>query len=199
MRVAIYGRKVNKQTAEYFVKLLHILEEFGWKAVLEEELSIQLIQKAGISENYEIFRDHKDFHSGLDLVISMGGDGTFLKTVSYIRNSGVPIMGINTGRLGFLANISKDAMYETLSQVKNKEYGKMKIHYSSEMYEALEVNIPTNFTINKDTKIYVWDTVNETSKIFNVPELYVDDVNKLHNLEKGHFITQIIRNNLRII
>jgi len=89
-------------------------------------------------------------------------------------------------------------LYEVMTErmkVKNKEYGKMKIHYSSEMYEALEVNIPTNFTINKDTKIYVWDTVNETSKIFNVPELYVDDVNKLHNLEKGHFITQIIRNN----
>jgi len=89
-------------------------------------------------------------------------------------------------------------LYEVMTErmkVKNKEYGKMKIHYSSEMYEALEVNIPTNFTINKDTKIYVWDTVNETSKVVNVPELYIDDVNKLHNLEKGHFITQIIRNN----
>ncbi len=150
MRVAIYGRKVNKQIAEYFIKLLEILEEFGWKPVIEEELNHQLIQKAGISENYEVFRDHKDFHSGLDLVISMGGDGTFLKTVSYIRNSGVPIMGINTGRLGFLANISKDAMYETLAQVKNKEYefqmrSLLRVHTEEDLFGA------DNFALNELT------------------------------------------------
>lgn len=150
MRVAIYGRKVNKQIAEYFIKLLEILEEFGWKPVIEEELNNQLIQKVGISENYEIFRDHKDFHSGLDLVISMGGDGTFLKTVSYIRNSGVPIMGINTGRLGFLANISKDAMYETLAQVKNKEYefqmrSLLRVHTEEDLFGL------DNFALNELT------------------------------------------------
>lgn len=150
MRVAIYGRKVNKQSSEYFVKLLHILDEFGWKPVLEEELNNQLIQKSGISANYEVFRDHKDFHSGLDLVISMGGDGTFLKTVSYIRNSGVPIMGINTGRLGFLANISKDTMFETLSQVKNKEYefqlrSLLRVHTEEDLFGA------DNFALNELT------------------------------------------------
>jgi NAD+ kinase len=150
MRVAIYGRKVNKQTAEYFTKLLQILEEFGWKPVIEEELNNQLVQKSGISADYEVFRNHKDFHSGLDLVISMGGDGTFLKTVSYIRNSGVPIMGINTGRLGFLANISKDAMYETLAQVKNKEYefqlrSLLRVHTEEDLFGA------DNFALNELT------------------------------------------------
>jgi len=150
MRVAIYGRKVNKQSAEYFARLLAILEEFSWKPVIEEELNNQLIQKSGISDNYEVFRNHEDFHSGLDLVISMGGDGTFLKTVSYIRNSGVPIMGINTGRLGFLANISKDAMYETLSQVKNKEYefqlrSLLRVHSEEDLFGA------DNFALNELT------------------------------------------------
>jgi len=150
MRVAIYGRKVNKQSAEYFTRLLAILEEFSWKPVIEEELNNQLIQKSGISDNYEVFRNHEDFHSGLDLVISMGGDGTFLKTVSYIRNSGVPIMGINTGRLGFLANISKDAMYETLSQVKNKEYefqlrSLLRVHSEEDLFGA------DNFALNELT------------------------------------------------
>ena len=150
MRVAIYGRKVNKQSAEYFTRLLAILEEFSWKPVIEEELNNQLIQKSGISDNYEVFRNHEDFHSGLDLVISMGGDGTFLKTVSFIRNSGVPIMGINTGRLGFLANISKDAMYETLSQVKNKEYefqlrSLLRVHTEEDLFGA------DNFALNELT------------------------------------------------
>lgn len=122
MQVAIYGRKVNKQTSPYFVEVLKLLEDFGWKIILEDELNQILLNKAVISKNYQTFKTYKDFNAGIDLAISMGGDGTFLKTVGYIRNSGVPIMGINTGRLGFLANISKDQIHATLSQVKDKNY-----------------------------------------------------------------------------
>lgn len=122
MRVAIYGKKVNKQTSPYFVEVLKIIEDYGWKVVLEEELKQILINKIGISENHEVFTNYQDFSSGIDLAISMGGDGTFLKTVSYIRNSGVPIMGINTGRLGFLANISKEQIHNTMNQVRDKNY-----------------------------------------------------------------------------
>ena len=122
MRVAIYGRKINKQTSPYFIEVLKILEDFGWSIILEEELNQILISKAGIIDQYEVFNSYKDFNSGFDLAISMGGDGTFLKTVSYIRDSGVPIMGINTGRLGFLANISKDQIHNTLSLVKDKKF-----------------------------------------------------------------------------
>jgi NAD+ kinase len=122
MRVAIYGKKVNKQTSPYFVEVVKVLSDFGWDLVLEEELKQILINKIGISENYDVFNNHQDFHSGIDLAISMGGDGTFLKTVSYIRSSGVPIMGINTGRLGFLANISKDQIHNTMNQVRDKNY-----------------------------------------------------------------------------
>lgn len=122
MRVAIYGKKVNKQTSPYFVEVLKILEDFGWKLVLEEELKQILVNKIGISENCDVFNKHQDFHTGIDLAISMGGDGTFLKTVSYIRDSGVPVMGINTGRLGFLANISKEQIHNTMNQVRDKNY-----------------------------------------------------------------------------
>jgi NAD+ kinase len=122
MRVAIYGKKVNKQTSPYFVEVLKLLEDFGWQVILEEELKQLLSTKIGISESYDVFNSHKDFSSGIDLAISMGGDGTFLKTISYIRDSGVPVMGINTGRLGFLANISKEQIHNTLNQVHDKNY-----------------------------------------------------------------------------
>jgi NAD+ kinase len=122
MRVAIYGRKVSKQSAEYFTEMLKYLEDFGWEAVLEEDLKALLVSKIGISEKYQTFKSHLDFKSGIDLTISMGGDGTFLKTVSYIQDSGVPIMGINMGRLGFLANISKEQIHHTLTQVKEKQF-----------------------------------------------------------------------------
>ena len=122
MRVAIYGRKVSKYSAEYFTEMLKCLEDFGWDAVLEEDLKALLVSKIGISEKYQTFKSHLDFKSGIDLTISMGGDGTFLKTVSYIQDSGVPIMGINMGRLGFLANISKEQIHHTLTQVKEKQF-----------------------------------------------------------------------------
>ena len=122
MNVAIYGRKITKQNSADFEALLSLLKEFGWNPVLEKELKEQLVKKAGISESLDQFENHNDFKSGIDLAISVGGDGTFLKTVSFVKDSEVPIMGINTGRLGFLANISRDHVAAAMEQVKNKEY-----------------------------------------------------------------------------
>jgi NAD+ kinase len=122
MRVAIYGKKVTKQTIPVFAEVFSFIEQLGWSIVLEKELKETLISKTDINKNYDTFSTHLDFYSGIDLTISLGGDGTFIKTVSYIRNSGVPIMGINTGRMGFLSNISKDQIEDTLTKVKNKEF-----------------------------------------------------------------------------
>ncbi len=122
MNVAIYGKKINKQTASHYVQFLAILKDFGWNPILEKELKEQLIKKVGIASNYDEFTSRNEFKSGIDLAFSIGGDGTFIKTVSYIRDSGVPILGINTGRLGFLANISTDQLEETMELVRNKDY-----------------------------------------------------------------------------
>ncbi len=122
MKVAIYGKKINKQNAPYFVHFLSILKNYGWNAVLEKELKEQLVKKVGISDHYEVFSTRADLKTGIDLAFSIGGDGTFIKTVSYIRDSGVPILGINTGRLGFLANISIDKLDETMELVRQKNY-----------------------------------------------------------------------------
>jgi NAD+ kinase len=122
MNVAIYGKKINKQTASHYVHFLAILKDFGWNPILEKELKEQLVKKVGIASNYDEFSSRKEFKNGIDLAFSIGGDGTFIKTVSYIRDSGVPILGINTGRLGFLANISTDQLEETMELVKNKDY-----------------------------------------------------------------------------
>jgi NAD+ kinase len=122
MKVAIYGRKVNKQSIVYFNDLFEALKDFGWTPVLEKELKEQLVAKGAISEKTAEFTSHADFKSGIDLTISLGGDGTFIKTVGFIRDSGVPIIGINTGRLGFLANISKEQIKVSLDQFRDKKF-----------------------------------------------------------------------------
>ncbi len=122
MNVAIFGRKVTRQNIEYYKALLAILHDFGWTPVIEHNLKQLLIKKAGLSENTTEFTSHEDFKSGIDLSFSLGGDGTFIQNVKYVRDSGVPVMGINTGRLGFLANISKDHIQEAMDLVRKKEF-----------------------------------------------------------------------------
>ena len=123
MKVAIYGKKINKQNAPYFVHFLSILKNYGWDAVLEKELKEQLVKKVGISDHYEVFSTRADLKTGIDLAFSIGGDGTFIKTVSYIRDSGVPILGINTGRLGFLAGVTvAEAVAHAIENLKDRKF-----------------------------------------------------------------------------
>jgi NAD+ kinase len=122
MNVAIYGRKPTKQHVADYQEIIHLLNSFGWNIILEKELKQTLVEKIGLSPKVDEFQSHSDFHNGIDLTLSIGGDGTFIKTVSYIRDSGVPILGINTGRLGFLANISREQVEYTMNQVRQKKY-----------------------------------------------------------------------------
>ncbi len=120
--IAIYARKVTRQNIQLFTDLLKIIDDLGWSPVLETGLKEQLVQKAGVNEKTKSFSNYRDLSSGFELFLSVGGDGTFIQSVKFIRDSGVPILGINMGRLGFLANISADNMLETLQQVKNKDF-----------------------------------------------------------------------------
>jgi NAD+ kinase len=122
MRVAVYSKKITKSTLPIFDRFLAAMKRFGWQVVLEKELKDQLVKKSGLGVDCDVFTDHSDFHKGIDLAFSIGGDGTFLKTVSFIRNSGVPILGINTGRLGFLANVSDVLFEDALELVKQRRY-----------------------------------------------------------------------------
>jgi NAD+ kinase len=122
MQVAIYGRKITKLTLPAFTEILETISSFGWGILLEEELSKSLNQKGLNSDLTKTFSSHKHLKEGVDLMISVGGDGTFLKSVDYVRDSEIPVLGINTGRLGFLANVAKDQIQEALSLIKAKKY-----------------------------------------------------------------------------
>lgn len=150
MRIALFGRKINKQTAECFQEVINVIARFGWKVVIEKELKSLLVTKYGFDKRMEVFSDHRDFSSGVDLMISLGGDGTFLQSVGFIRNSGVPIIGINTGRLGFLSNISKDNIFSTLNRIKEKDFDYQKrsllrVHTEEDLFGE------DNFALNELT------------------------------------------------
>lgn len=122
MNVAVYSRKVKKNEIPFFKKFLDKLKELGWSPIVEYNFFQQLKSEIDLRNEYQVFNNHTDFLSGIDLAISVGGDGTFLEAVRYVRSSGVPILGINTGRLGFLADINTTDFEQTLDRIKNANY-----------------------------------------------------------------------------
>lgn len=122
MNVAVYARKITKANLQYFKDFLQSIENVGWNPIIVEDLHEQLVKKEACTKDYQTFNSYKDFSSGIDLAMSVGGDGTFIDLVSYVRESNVPMIGINAGRLGFLANIPKNSVEMAFNQINAKEF-----------------------------------------------------------------------------
>jgi NAD+ kinase len=119
-RVAIYSKDNNPKTRDGVQKLVN---EFCNRSV-----QIQLYQKSGDPETsckgglIERFTDLSTLSGMPDIVLSVGGDGTFLETVLKVKDLGIPIAGVNTGRMGFLANIPSEEIGNSVDQLCNNEY-----------------------------------------------------------------------------
>jgi len=104
--VAIYSKENKPKTTEGVNRLVKEFYSRGIKMKIYQRNNDLVSQPAG--ELIEIFSDLKNLKELPDLVLSVGGDGTFLETMLKVRDFGIPIAGVNTGRMGFLANISED-------------------------------------------------------------------------------------------
>src|SRR5690606_6148544 len=108
MRIAIYGRQFGEHSFPYIQEVLQVLERYGAEVSIYGPFrKFILEQQITEAERTGAFRSHSDLPAGADFMLSLGGDGTLLDTVTLIRDSGLPVLGINLGRLGFLASINK--------------------------------------------------------------------------------------------
>lgn len=141
MKVAIYGRAFNPSipgrqksladsTAAALQTLLRKLEKEGVEVLLYEPL-LASIGKVKVKDT---FTKHEEIKGKAKFLFSIGGDGTFLETVTLVRNSGIPVVGINTGRLGFLSSISTDEIAPAVDSL-------LKGHYSLDKRTLLELEI----------------------------------------------------------
>jgi NAD+ kinase len=123
MKIAIYGHPLNDITSEFFKNLFKKLEDNNVEIFLYEEFG-KFIEKYINIETKKIvlFNSHKEITKKIDFFISIGGDGTFLETVSFVRDKNIPIAGINSGRLGFLATISKENIDEAIDDLLNNNF-----------------------------------------------------------------------------
>ncbi len=122
MKIAIYGRATNNNTSEHIQRLFHKLNQYKTEMVIYEPFYKFLKQKIQISGDIKIFNSHSDLNRDVDCMLSIGGDGTFLETLSFIRNSGIPVLGINTGHLGFLANVAQTEINNAIDALLNKKF-----------------------------------------------------------------------------
>ena len=101
----------------------------------------------------QIFADHDLIKNPVDLLISFGGDGTFLDTATMIKDSQIPILGINAGRLGFLANITQDDIDQAVLAISTKQY-KIDNRTLLQVNNSMELlNKPCQFALNEITLI----------------------------------------------
>ncbi len=123
MKIAIYGKNFDSSFNESIVLLFKNLEKLNYKTSIYKPFLDFIIKKTKYNPKPETtFNKPFTDKSGIDLAFSIGGDGTFLQCVSFVRNRNIPIVGINSGRLGFLANISKEEISTAISAIHKKKY-----------------------------------------------------------------------------
>ncbi len=122
MKVAIYGRSFDNSFSVFVQELIDIINDYGWGITIYEPYFPYLQPRLTISDNLETYKKHTDIKNDVDIMISIGGDGTFLETIHLVKDSGIPILGVNAGRLGFLASTQKEDIKCVLEQIKEGRY-----------------------------------------------------------------------------
>jgi NAD+ kinase len=122
MKVAIYGQYYQNSTEPIIKDIFVFFNENKVEMIIESEFLKILYEKGIVKKDYKTFSSHTELDKSFDMLISIGGDGTILRAVTYIRDSGIPILGVNAGRLGFLASVQQDKIAEFLQLVLEKKY-----------------------------------------------------------------------------
>jgi NAD+ kinase len=116
MKIGIHGKEFNRQYVPFIRDIFELLQKHNVEVFVSEKFSRLLSASAFRSFKWKTFTHGHDLKK-LHAVLSIGGDGTLLETVTYIGNAETPILGINTGRLGFLATISQTETEQALKKI----------------------------------------------------------------------------------
>lgn len=121
-KIAIYGQKYTVGAHKEIVELLTALDKSLVEVYLEINFYNALQQEIQLKKEYKTFSSHEDLNPTFDLFFTLGGDGTMLRAITFVRDIGIPILGINTGRLGFLATVKKEEIEQAILLLIKKEY-----------------------------------------------------------------------------
>ena len=122
MNVAIYGQYYQNSTEPIINDIFVFFNKNNVEMIIESHFLMMLNERKIVENKYKTFTSHTELDSSFDMLISIGGDGTILRAATLVRDSGVPILGINVGRLGFLATVQKENIAAFLQLVIDKKY-----------------------------------------------------------------------------
>ncbi|SDR67011.1 NAD+ kinase [Formosa sp. Hel1_31_208] len=147
MKVAVYSQYYPGKSLESIQDLFDVLQDN--KADIHVEIAFykHVASDLNLTESLNTF---SELNNSFDLLISVGGDGTILRAVTYVRDLAIPIVGINTGRLGFLATIQTEHIKEAIEQVLNGNYKTSeRTLLRVETFPENETLLDTNFALNE--------------------------------------------------
>ena len=122
MKVAIYGQYYQNSTEPIIKDIFVFFNKNQVEMVIESDFLKLLHDKKIVEREYQTFSSHTELNDSFDMLISIGGDGTILRAATLVRDSNIPLLGVNAGRLGFLASVQKENIENFLQFVIEKKY-----------------------------------------------------------------------------
>ena len=119
MNIAIFCAFDTPATIEFAQATITYLENKGHRLSLDQRLTEHLTE--GV-EKYDAFNADGTLDSKNDYLFSIGGDGTLLRSIPFVKDTEIPILGINTGRLGFLTSLQKESLNEALDKFFDEKF-----------------------------------------------------------------------------
>ena len=148
MTIAIFGSPYPEHFTKYIQHLVKKLESEHIKIIVEEEFYVFLQNNIRLTNKKATFNSYESLKENADFLFSIGGDGTLLKAVTFVRESNIPIMGINTGRLGFISSISAGQIDDAINDILKANF---KINERALLELTTENNLfkDKNFALNE--------------------------------------------------
>ena len=148
MKVAIYGQTYQDNALDYVVELLNELQKVDAEVVIEKNFHVLLSENRS-SEEYQTFTENEGLDGSFDMFVSFGGDGTILRATTYVKDTGIPIVGVNTGRLGFLSTFKKEDVRKVVQEFVKGDYtiverSLVEVSADSDVPEFNELNFALN-------------------------------------------------------
>jgi NAD+ kinase len=156
MKIVVHGKEFKRESTAVILKLFETLTGNSVELLVSAKFDTQLKHHQPFKNiKRDVYEPGFDL-SGNDFFISIGGDGTLLESVTHVRNSQIPILGINTGRLGFLATISKDDVENAVQQIIAGSYKidkrtTLKLETSGKIFGAMNFGLNDFTVVKKDT------------------------------------------------
>lgn len=170
MVIAIFGRSINEDFLPYLKGLIDQLRASGGVVIGEQGFMRFLEESYGYSGVFAAaFNRSNLMEQNPELLLSIGGDGTFLDAAVYVKDSGIPVLGVNTGRLGFLANVSVSEISQAVEAI-------CAGNYSVEKRETLSLEVDGKILPGFDfalNEVSILKT--ETSSLLKI-HAYIGDV-----------------------